>query len=40
MENEAIIELKDVSFRYDRKNVLEHIDLTVPKGAFLRACRS
>ncbi len=35
MENEAIIQLKDVSFRYDRENVLEHIDLTVPKGAFL-----
>ena len=35
MSNEAIIQLKDVSFRYDRENVLEHIDLTVPKGAFL-----
>ncbi|MBS4209095.1 metal ABC transporter ATP-binding protein [Bacillus sp. FJAT-50079] len=33
--NDAIIEVRDVSFRYDRDNVLEHINLTVPKGAFL-----
>lgn len=30
-----IIEIKNVSFRYDRENVLEHINLSVPKGAFL-----
>ncbi|MBS4176318.1 metal ABC transporter ATP-binding protein [Lederbergia citrea] len=33
--NEPIIEIKDVSFRYERENVLEHIQLAVPKGAFL-----
>lgn len=35
MKNKTIIEIKDVSFRYDRENVLENINLTVPKGAFL-----
>ncbi|MBS4194699.1 metal ABC transporter ATP-binding protein [Lederbergia citri] len=35
MTNETIIQIKDVNFRYERENVLEHIDLNVPKGAFL-----
>ncbi|RLQ98205.1 metal ABC transporter ATP-binding protein [Falsibacillus albus] len=30
-----VIELKDISFRYERENVLEDINLEVPKGAFL-----
>ncbi|WP_018661480.1 metal ABC transporter ATP-binding protein [Heyndrickxia acidiproducens] len=33
--SENIIEVADVSFRYDRDDVLEHINLDVPKGAFL-----
>lgn len=34
-DNNYIIELKDVSFRYEEKNVLESINLRVPYGAFL-----
>ncbi|MGM9987151.1 MAG: metal ABC transporter ATP-binding protein [Bacillaceae bacterium] len=30
-----IIEIDDITFRYERKNVIEHISLNVPKGAFL-----
>lgn len=32
---EYIVEVSGLSFRYDRKNVLEQIDLNIPKGAFL-----
>lgn len=35
MNNESIIQLTDVNFRYERENVLEQINLDVPKGAFL-----
>ncbi|MDQ0213894.1 zinc transport system ATP-binding protein [Oikeobacillus pervagus] len=30
-----IIEIKNVNFRYERENVLENINLSIPKGAFL-----
>ena len=30
-----IIKIEDVHFRYDRERVLEDIDLSIPKGAFL-----
>jgi zinc transport system ATP-binding protein len=33
MEN--VIEIKNVSYRYEKQNVLEHISFHVPKGAFL-----
>jgi zinc transport system ATP-binding protein len=35
MENSFVIEIDDLSFRYEQKNVLENIHLSVPKGAFL-----
>ncbi|MCM3111404.1 metal ABC transporter ATP-binding protein [Lederbergia lenta] len=35
MTQKAIIEIKNASFRYDRENVLEHINLTIPSGSFL-----
>ncbi|MFK2824382.1 metal ABC transporter ATP-binding protein [Bacillus sp. B190/17] len=35
MNQSSIIEIKNVSYRYDRDNVLENIQLSVPKGAFL-----
>ncbi|MBS4217135.1 metal ABC transporter ATP-binding protein [Bacillus sp. FJAT-49711] len=35
MTNEFIIQITDVNFRYERENVLEQIDLNVPRGAFL-----
>lgn len=35
MTLKAIIEINDISFRYDRENVLENINLTIPSGAFL-----
>lgn len=35
MTQSAIIEIKNASFRYNRENVLENINLEVPKGAFL-----
>jgi len=34
LEN-PIINVKNVSFRYERENVLENIDLSIPKGSFL-----
>ncbi|PAQ13313.1 metal ABC transporter ATP-binding protein [Bacillus sp. FJAT-42315] len=35
MNQSPIIEIKDVSYSYDRDNVLENIQLSVPRGAFL-----
>ncbi|MBM7584699.1 zinc transport system ATP-binding protein [Bacillus pakistanensis] len=35
MLNNPIIDIQNVSFRYDRELVLKDIDLSVPKGAFL-----
>ena len=35
MEKEPVIRVQDVSFRYDRDYVLEDINLSVPRGAFL-----
>ncbi len=35
MENGLVVQIEDVSFRYENENVLEHVSLTVPKGAFL-----
>ncbi|WP_374718604.1 metal ABC transporter ATP-binding protein [Parageobacillus toebii] len=35
METEYVLKIEHVSFRYERENVLEDINLTVPKGAFL-----
>ncbi|RHW41040.1 metal ABC transporter ATP-binding protein [Neobacillus notoginsengisoli] len=35
MANLPIIEIKGLSYRYEKENVLENIYLTVPKGAFL-----
>ncbi|UOY94028.1 metal ABC transporter ATP-binding protein [Ectobacillus sp. JY-23] len=35
MKEQAIVEVDNVSYRYEGENVLEHIQLTVPKGAFL-----
>lgn len=35
MITDNIIEIKNVSFRYEREYVLEHINLSIPKGAFL-----
>lgn len=35
MRTKPIIEINDVSFGYERENVLENINLAVPKGAFL-----
>lgn len=35
MEDKTIIEIKGLSYRYERDLVLENINLTVPKGAFL-----
>lgn len=32
---EYVVEVSGLSFRYDRENVLEQIDLNIPKGAFL-----
>ncbi len=32
---DPVIQLKDVSFRYDREYVLEHINLTIEKGTFM-----
>jgi zinc transport system ATP-binding protein len=33
--NNSVIEVKNVSFRYERENVLENINISVPKGSFL-----
>ncbi|HZG73797.1 MAG TPA: metal ABC transporter ATP-binding protein [Chondromyces sp.] len=35
MEDHSIIDVKNLSYRYERENVLEDINLSVPKGAFL-----
>ncbi|WP_100331584.1 metal ABC transporter ATP-binding protein [Bacillus xiapuensis] len=35
MNPTSIIEIKNLSYRYDREHVLEDIQLAVPKGAFL-----
>jgi zinc transport system ATP-binding protein len=35
METEYVLKIEHVTFRYERENVLEDINLTVPKGAFL-----
>lgn len=35
MMDEKIIEINNVSFRYERDVVLDHIDLSVPRGSFL-----
>jgi zinc transport system ATP-binding protein len=35
METEYVLKIEHVSFRYERENVLEDINLAVPKGAFL-----
>lgn len=31
----SVVSIKDVSFSYQNRNVLEHIDLEVPEGSFL-----
>ncbi|BBW95576.1 metal ABC transporter ATP-binding protein [Geobacillus sp. FSL W8-0032] len=35
MEQRPVVQVEDVSFRYEKEDVLEHIDLSVQKGAFL-----
>ncbi|MEI5905822.1 metal ABC transporter ATP-binding protein [Bacillus spongiae] len=35
METKSIIDIKDLSFRYDRDFVLKDVNLSVPNGAFL-----
>ncbi len=35
MVSESVIALKDVSFRYDRELVLEHVSFSVPAGDFI-----
>lgn len=35
MTEQAIIEIKDLSYRYEKDKVLENINIFVPKGAFL-----
>jgi zinc transport system ATP-binding protein len=30
-----VIDIKDVSFRYEKENVLEHINMEIPRGTFL-----
>jgi zinc transport system ATP-binding protein len=35
MKIEYVLKMEHVSFRYEKENVLEDINLTVPKGAFL-----
>ncbi|MGN1401667.1 MAG: metal ABC transporter ATP-binding protein [Bacillus sp. (in: firmicutes)] len=32
---DTIIKLEDISYRYSKEKVLEHISLSIPKGAFL-----
>ncbi len=34
-DTENVIAIENVSFRYEERNVLENINLTIPKGAFL-----
>ncbi|MGM9926646.1 MAG: metal ABC transporter ATP-binding protein [Bacillus sp. (in: firmicutes)] len=33
--NNEIIKVEDVSYRYEKESVLEHINLSIPQGAFL-----
>jgi len=33
--SEKIINIKDLSYRYEKELVLEHINITIPKGSFL-----
>ena len=33
--NETIINIKDLSYRYEKEAVLEHINITIPRGSFL-----
>ena len=35
MEQKTVIDIRDVNFKYDRESVLEHINLSVPQGAFV-----
>lgn len=35
MDANKIIEINDLSYRYEKDTVLDHINLSVPKGAFL-----
>lgn len=35
MKTQLIIEIKGLSYRYEKDNVLENVNLSVPKGAFL-----
>lgn len=35
MQDPTIIEIKDLSYRYEKDTVLDHINLSVPEGAFL-----
>ncbi|OQP05819.1 zinc ABC transporter ATP-binding protein [Geobacillus sp. 46C-IIa] len=35
MENRLVVQVEDVSYRYEKEEVLEHVNLAVPKGAFL-----
>lgn len=35
MKSQAIIEIKQLSYRYEKETVLENIKLTVPNGSFL-----
>ncbi|WP_141431545.1 metal ABC transporter ATP-binding protein [Bacillus sp. 03113] len=34
-QNELIIKINKLSYRYEKENVLDNIDLTIPKGAFV-----
>lgn len=34
-DQESLLEIKDLSFRYEDQNVLENINISVPKGSFL-----
>ncbi|WP_096153372.1 MULTISPECIES: metal ABC transporter ATP-binding protein [Bacillus] len=33
--NEAVLKIEHVTFKYEQQNVIEDINLTIPKGAFL-----
>ncbi|MBD3107601.1 metal ABC transporter ATP-binding protein [Bacillus sp. AGMB 02131] len=33
--NETVINIKDLSYRYEKEAVLEHININIPKGSFL-----
>ncbi|WP_070120653.1 metal ABC transporter ATP-binding protein [Bacillus marinisedimentorum] len=32
---DCLVDIKDLTYRYERENVLENIDLCIPKGAFI-----